>query len=99
MKNLLQDTKRSRLNGDVLYLVDILNNVKYDGIFHKIYDKTNYYLLFIVTCNNICIMHDNISNSLCVNAKYDQHYDIPYKDIIEAIKNSQFENYHTSWNY
>ena len=99
MKEIINKIKRNRFTTDELYLIKILNDVKYDGGFLKIYDNNRDYLLFVLNCEHISIHHDNISNSFSRYSGYKYHVHLDYKNIIKAINNSQFIKFSTSWFY
>ena len=99
MKELVNKIKRNRFTTDELYLINILNDVKYDGGFLKIYDNGREYILFVLNCGNISIHRDNIKNSLSRYRGYEYHAQVEYKNIIKVINNSQFGKFSTSWIY
>ena len=58
----LKEIKRNRLHKDILFLICLLDNVKYNGKYLKIYDNFGYDELFIVSCNDIKVNYYNISD-------------------------------------
>ena len=96
MKELIE-IKRNRLPKDVLFLINLLENVKYNGNYLNIYDNFDCTELFVVSCNDIEVKYHNISD--CMGKYGEQFNRIVHEYIIKAIENSQFSNFRIVWVY